>query len=67
MGRNLGHWVYNPPAGPMRRGPDAGLALLYKTLHHACLLGSYMCTPPCCPSALEKTTMLRKSTKIDKE
>lgn len=45
-------WYCNPPAGPMRRGPDAGQGLLYKKHHHVCLLESYMCTPPCCPSAL---------------
>lgn len=38
----------------MRRGPDVGLALLYKKHHHVCLLGSYMYIPPYCPSALEK-------------
>lgn len=57
---NIPQWTYlceqwgYPPAAPMKRGPDAKLALLYKKPHHECLVGSYTCTPPCCPSALEK-------------
>lgn len=53
-------WWCNPPAGPMRRGPDEGLALLYKRLRRACLLGSCTCTPPCCPSVLENKKATKK-------